>query len=364
MSIGRGADGGLEFDRDLSFANTLALPSRAERFWHARTESGVGDGLELANAHGWPITVLGGGSNLLLPPAIGGLTLRADIEGVAFRQGRGDTVHVEVGAGVGWHALVEACVGRELWGIENLALIPGLAGAAPIQNIGAYGVELADVVDWVELVDRRDARVQRLDRDACDLGYRDSVFKRELADQVVITRLGLTLSTRPRPQLDYGVLRERVAATSSARDVFEAVCAIRREKLPDPIRTPNAGSFFKNPLVTATVASRLLRQSPSMPHYPQPDGQVKLAAGWLIDQCGLKGRREGAFGVHDRQALVLVHFGGGTLEGLLAFADKLVDAVRERFGVVLEREPRRVDASGIYTPETGVGAPTIRASDG
>ncbi|OLO09061.1 UDP-N-acetylenolpyruvoylglucosamine reductase [Salinicola sp. MH3R3-1] len=357
MSTGLDVADGLAIDRDLSHANTLALPSRAERFWHARSESDVVDGLQLANAHGWPITVLGGGSNLLLPPAVGGLTLRADIEGVTFRQGLGDTVHVEVGAGVGWHALVEACVARELWGIENLALIPGLAGAAPIQNIGAYGVELADVIDWVELVDRRDARVQRLDRDACGLGYRDSVFKRELADQVVITRLGLTLSTRPRPQLDYGILRERVSASPSARDVFEAVCAIRREKLPDPIRTPNAGSFFKNPLVTAAVAARLLEQSPSMPHYPQPDGQVKLAAGWLIDQCGLKGHREGAFGVHDRQALVLVHFGGGTLEGLLAFADTLVAAVQARFGVVLEREPRCVEAPGIDTSKS-------EASDG
>jgi len=344
MSTDPNAVGGLEIDRDLSDANTLALPSRAERLWHARTEPSVVDGLQLANAHGWPITVLGGGSNLLLPPWVGGLTLRADIEDLVFRQGRGDTVHVEVGAGAGWHTLVEACVGRELWGIENLALIPGLAGAAPIQNIGAYGVELADVIDWVELVDRRDARGQRLDRDACGLGYRDSVFKRELAGQVVITRLGLTLSTRPRPQLDYGILRERVAATPGVRDVFEAVCAIRREKLPDPVRMPNAGSFFKNPLVTETIASRLLRQSPSMPHYPQLDGQVKLAAGWLIDQCGLKGWRDGAFGVHDRQALVLVHFGGGTLEGLLAFADKVVDAVHARFGVMLEREPRCVEA--------------------
>ncbi|OHY97532.1 UDP-N-acetylmuramate dehydrogenase [Salinicola sp. MIT1003] len=333
---------GLEVDHDLSDANTLALPSRAARFWRARTEGEVVQGLQLANEHGWEMTVLGGGSNVLLPRRIEGLTLRADLEDVSFASGRGDAVHVEVGAGVGWHALVESCVERELWGIENLALIPGLAGAAPIQNIGAYGVEIADVLDWVELVDRRDGRRHRLDREACELGYRDSVFKRELANQVVITRLGLTLSSRPAPKLDYGALSEHVTAPASARDVFTAVCAIRREKLPDPARTPNAGSFFKNPFVSEAQASRLLSRMPSMPHYPQPDGRVKLAAGWLIDQCGLKGYRQGSFGVHDRQALVLVHFGGGTLEGLLAFADQIVEVVHARFEVALEREPRWV----------------------
>lgn len=337
---------GLELDCDLSRANTLALPSRAKRLWRARNASDVKRGLQLANERGWALTVLGGGSNLILPEAIGGLVLRADLDGMSFNAGRGDAVHVEVGAGVGWHALVQACVERELWGIENLALIPGLVGAAPIQNIGAYGVEIADVLDWVELVDRRDGQLTRLDRDACELGYRDSVFKRALVDQVVIVRLGLTLSSRPNPRLDYGALSERVSSSPNAREVFEAVCRIRREKLPDPAITPNAGSFFKNPVVPEAVASRLSSQFPSMPRYPQATGEVKLAAGWLIDQCGLKGFRDGAFGVHDRQALVLVHFGGGTAAGLLAFADGIAERVQSRFGVSLEREPRSVAVSG------------------
>ncbi|OLO03540.1 MULTISPECIES: UDP-N-acetylmuramate dehydrogenase [Salinicola] len=332
----------LEADQDLSHANTMALPSLAEYLWRARNERDVGQGLQLANERGWDLTVLGGGSNLLLPRRIGGLTLCADIDEIAFSSGAGDAVHVEVGAGVGWHSLVEACVERELWGIENLALIPGRVGAAPIQNIGAYGVEIADVLDWVELVDRRDGKSHRLDREACELGYRDSIFKRELANQVVITRLGLTLSSRPRPRLDYGALSQHVGVSGSAREVFAAVCAIRREKLPDPSDLPNTGSFFKNPLVSGSQASRLLSEFPAMPHYPQADGRVKLAAGWLIDQCGLKGYRQGAFGVHDRQALVLVHFGGGVLAELLAFAGRIVDAVHARFAVTLEREPRCV----------------------
>ena len=336
---------GLQVDHDLSHANTLALPSRAERFWLSRCESDVVRGVELANRHDWGITVLGGGSNVLLPPLVGGLTLRADLAEVSFATGEEGAVHVEVGAGADWHALVRRCVERELWGIENLALIPGLAGAAPIQNIGAYGVEIADVLDWVELVDRRDGRPRRLSREACGLGYRDSVFKRELANQVVITRLGLILSTRPSPRLDYGALGERVSDPSSAQAIFEAVCAIRREKLPDPVVTPNAGSFFKNPLVSRARADGLLSEAPTMPHYPQPDGRVKLAAGWLIDQCGLRGLRKGAFGVHDRQALVLVHFGGGTLAELLSFSEEIVDTVHATFGVVLEREPRSIQTA-------------------
>lgn len=340
---------GLELDQDLSRANTLALPSRAKRLWRARNVRDVVQGLQFANEHAWPLTVLGGGSNLILPPTINGLVLRADLGGMSFRAGRGEAVHVEVGAGVGWHALVQACVERELWGIENLALIPGLAGAAPIQNIGAYGVEIADVLDWVELVDRHDGQLRRLDRDACELGYRDSVFKRAMADRVVIVGLGLTLSSRPNPQLGYGALSERVSASPGVRDVFEAVCRIRREKLPDPAVMPNAGSFFKNPIVSEARASRLSLQFPSMPRYPQPEGEIKLAAGWLIEQCGLKGLRDGAFGVHDRQALVLVHFGGGTYEGLLAFADGIAETVQKRFGVSLEREPRSIAISGENT---------------
>lgn len=334
------AANGIEFERDLTHANTLALPSRAERFWRARTEQDVLRGIHLANENDWALTVLGGGSNTLLPPIVEGLTLSPDLGGMAFRAGRGDTVRVEVGAGVAWHDLVRASVERDLWGLENLALIPGRVGAAPIQNIGAYGVELGDVLAWVELIDRCDGTLRRFERDACELGYRDSVFKRDLANRVVIARLELTLSLRPRPRLDYGVLGQRVGISPTAREVFDAVCAIRREKLPDPVALPNAGSFFKNPVVTQAHAERLLAAAPDMPHYAQPSGMVKLAAGWLIDQCGLKGHRDGAFGVHDRQALVLVHFGGGNLEELLAFAGRISSAVRDRFGVSLEREPR------------------------
>ncbi|GHB08070.1 UDP-N-acetylmuramate dehydrogenase [Salinicola rhizosphaerae] len=329
----------LEPDCDLTSTNTLALPSRAAWLLRAGTADEIVSGLRFAAARGWPVRVLGGGSNSLLPPSLPGLTIRPEIDGIAFDSGPDDGVEVEVGAGVSWHEFVTASVERGLWGVENLALIPGCTGAAPIQNIGAYGVELSDVLSWVEFIDRRDLSTHRVSAEACELGYRHSLFKGALADVAVITRLGLQLSRRATPRLDYGVLGERVSATPSVREIFEAVCAIRREKLPDPVTTPNAGSFFKNPVVDRAACDALLAETPDMPHYPLADGRAKLAAGWLIDQCGWKGARDGAFGVHDRQALVLVHFGGGTLAGLLAFAERIVVDVRQRFGVTLEREP-------------------------
>ncbi|WP_251976492.1 UDP-N-acetylmuramate dehydrogenase [Salinicola avicenniae] len=330
----------LRQDHDLSTVNTLALESRAANFLRVDQLAEVTAALRLAEARGWPLWVVGGGSNVLLPPRLEGLTLAPGFGGLEFSAPRDGTVLVEVGAGVNWHALVEACVSLDLWGLENLALIPGRAGAAPIQNIGAYGVELGDRLAWVEIIDRRDGERRRLSREACELGYRDSIFKRELNGQVVITRLGLALSTRPMPQLDYGVLRERVQGAPTPRAIFDAVCAIRREKLPDPASLPNAGSFFKNPVVSSARALALQEDYPGMPTYRQADGAVKLAAGWLIEQCGWKGAREGAFGVHAQQALVLVHFGGGTLDQLLAFAGRIAAAVETRFGVALEREPR------------------------
>lgn len=330
----------IERDVDLTGANTLGLPCRAERFVATDSLNTVRDALRQAGEQDWPLTVLGGGSNLVLRPWLPGLTLQptlADWYLEATEQGR---VRVHVGAGANWHSLVVALAERELWGTENLALIPGHAGAAPIQNIGAYGVELADVLEAVHLLHLEDGREAVLGRDDCAFGYRDSVFKHALENRVVITRLVLRVSTRPNPRLDYGDLAARLGAAPSASQVVAAVSAVRREKLPDPARLGNAGSFFKNPIVSAERAQALLASHPDMPHFPLADGRIKLAAGWLIDQCGLKGLRDGHVGIHDRQALVLVHHGGGSAEELLALAQRVIDEVEARFGVTLEREPR------------------------
>ena len=219
-------------------------------------------------------------------------------------------------------------------------MIPGDCGAAPVQNIGAYGVELSDVLKAVQVAELATGEMYWLNADACQFGYRDSIFKRALAGKVVITQLALRLSATPRPVLGYGDLAARVSESPTPLSVAQAVCAIRQEKLPDPAVLANAGSFFKNPLVSNDYTHRLLKEYPDMPHFPQPNSQTKLAAGWLIDQCGLKGQRLGAFGVHERQALVLVHFGGGDRPGLLSFADTIAQTVFDRFGVLLELEPR------------------------
>ncbi|WP_422720100.1 UDP-N-acetylmuramate dehydrogenase [Franzmannia qiaohouensis] len=327
-------------DHDLQRANTLGLPCVAERFIAAETPATLAAALETARRQAWPLTVLGGGSNLILPRRLEGLVVQPTFAEWRHRREAHGQVTLRVEAGMNWHTLVTESVTRGWWGLENLALIPGHCGAAPIQNIGAYGVELAEVLESVELLHLASGRQQTLPASACHFGYRDSIFKGELEGRVVITALTLTLSESPQPRLAYGDLASRVGAEPTPLEVAEAVSAIRREKLPDPAQLGNAGSFFKNPLVSAEQARRLLEQAPDMPHFAQPDGRVKLAAGWLIDRCGLKGMRRGAFGVHERQALVLVHHGGGDAEGLLAFAEEVAAAVEARFGVMLSREPR------------------------
>ncbi|MGR2738846.1 UDP-N-acetylmuramate dehydrogenase [Billgrantia sp. Q4P2] len=326
-------------DHDLSPANTLGLPCRAERFAAPATIGSLRRLLCLTAEQNWPLTVLGGGSNLILPEYLPGLVLQPMLRHWWLeRQGSGVLVHV--GAGVEWHSLVMALAGRGLWGTENLALIPGLCGAAPIQNVGAYGVELGEVLEAVQVLFVEDGRSAVLTPEECAFGYRDSIFKGELEGRVVITGLTLRLSRVASPRLAYGDLAQRVGPRPSPLEVAEAVCAIRREKLPDPAELGNAGSFFKNPIVERKQAEEMLSSWPAMPYFELTDGRVKLAAGWLIDRCGLKGWRSGHFGVHDRQALVLVHFGGGSAAELLAFADRVVAQVQARFGVVLEREPR------------------------
>lgn len=324
---------------DLTHANTLRLPSCAERFAAPKTLHHLQSVLRQAASQQWPVTLLGGGSNVLLPPRIAGIVVCPALKQWWLELQKGEVI-AYVGAGVNWHSLVMALASRGLWGVENLALIPGSCGAAPVQNIGAYGVELKDVLLGVQTLDIASGCVRWLSVAECQLGYRDSVFKHRLANRVVITQLAIRLSRQPSPKLDYGDLAARLPSMPTPLAVAKAVCAVRHAKLPDPNVLANAGSFFKNPLVSQAHAKQLLQQNPAMPHFLQPDGKIKLAAGWLIDQCGLKGWREGSFGVHAQQALVLVHFGGGDRAGLLQFAERVANAVSVRFGIALEPEPR------------------------
>ena len=284
--------------------------------------------------------VLSGGNNVLFTEDYDGLLLTPVARQITILEERGETIRVRAEAGVEWDDLVEWAVERGLWGVENLSLIPGKAGAAPVQNIGAYGCEAADTIRRVEMFCVETATMLTLDAAHCGFGYRESVFKHALKGRVVITAVELELSRTPRPRLGYGDVEREVEARGGAtlRNIREAVCAIRRSKLPDPAVLGNAGSFFKNPVVEAPVAGALLAEYPDMPHYPAPEGRVKLAAGWLIDRAGMKGHREGNVGVHERQALVLVNYGGATGGEVIAFAHRVRQRVRERFGIEIDTE--------------------------
>ena len=285
-------------------------------------------------------TVLAGGNNILFTEDYNGVLLTPVARQIAVLSDDGEEVRVRADAGVEWDDLVEWAVERGLWGIENLSLIPGKAGAAPVQNIGAYGCEAKDVIRRVEMFCVGTGALLTLDAAHCGFGYRESVFKHDLKGRVVITAVEIALSRTPRPRLGYGDVEREVEARGGVtlRNIREAICAIRRAKLPDPAVLGNAGSFFKNPVVGAAAAERLLAEYPEMPHYPAPEGRVKLAAGWLIDRAGMKGHREGTVGVHERQALVLVNYGGATGGEVIAFARKVQAKVRERFGIGIDTE--------------------------
>ncbi len=284
--------------------------------------------------------VLAGGNNILFTGDYEGVLLTPVARQIALLSDDGEEVRVRVDAGVEWDDLVEWAVQRGLWGIENLSLIPGKAGAAPVQNIGAYGCEAKDAIRRVEMYCVETGAMLTLDAAHCGFGYRESVFKHDLKGRVIITAIEIALSHTPRPRLGYGDVEREVESRGGVtlRNIREAICSIRRAKLPDPAVLGNAGSFFKNPVVEASVAENLLKTYPEMPHYPAPEGRVKLAAGWLIDRAGMKGRREGAVGVHERQALVLVNHGGATGGEVIAFAHKVQETVREKFGIEIDTE--------------------------
>ncbi len=290
-----------------------------------------------------PKFVLGGGSNVVLTRDFAGVVLKVEIRGRRLLREDADAWIVEVGAGEPWHDVVGWTVQQGWPGLENLALIPGCTGAAPVQNIGAYGVELKDRFESLDAVDLVTGRTVTLDAAACRFGYRDSVFKQHLAGKNVITRVRLRLPRPWQPVLGYLDLERRMAETGNrtpdAQTVFDWVCAIRRAKLPDPALIGNAGSFFKNPVVSPEQCRDIIGRDPAVVHYLLADGSCKLAAGWLIDACGWKGKSVGRAGVYDKQALVLVNRGGASGAEVVTLARAIQESVYGRFGIRLEPEP-------------------------
>ncbi|OLL29952.1 UDP-N-acetylenolpyruvoylglucosamine reductase [Burkholderia sp. SRS-W-2-2016] len=336
--------------------NTFGFDVRAQFACRIEREEQLLAAVRDPRAAGLPRLVLGGGSNVVLTGDFAGLVLLVALRGRRVVREDDDAWYVEAAGGEPWHEFVAWTLEQGLPGLENLALIPGTVGAAPIQNIGAYGLEMCERFVSLRAIELATGEAVELDADACRFGYRDSFFKREGRERFVITSVTFRLPKAWQPRAGYADLARELAArgyaasadqaddaaataTPTAQAIFDAVVAVRRAKLPDPLELGNAGSFFKNPVIDAAQFDALKHREPELVSYPQADGRVKLAAGWLIDRCGWKGRALGAAAVHDRQALVLVNRGGASGAEVLALARAIQQDVREKFGVELEAEP-------------------------
>ena len=327
-------------DQNLTGFSTLGLPSTAEFFTKARSHQDVRAAVQWCLDQDQEVRVLGGGSNLLLPRQVPGLVLSNQIFGVHVEQENADHVWVTIGAGENWHEFTQHAISQGWYGLENLSLIPGTVGAAPVQNIGAYGVELEQVFESLTAVELATGVLFEFGKEDCQFSYRDSLFKQQ-EHRFCITEVQLKLSKHFQPVLTYGPLKDFAGQTAQA--LAEEVCAIRRSKLPDPAEIPNAGSFFKNPIVTKAQAETLHNDFPELVMFPATDGQVKLAAGWLLEKAGFKGYQDEAtgLGMYKHQALVLINPNYASLNQLLTFVGKIQQKVWDMFGVLLEVEPRQ-----------------------
>ncbi|EZH82194.1 UDP-N-acetylmuramate dehydrogenase [Ectopseudomonas composti] len=332
----------LQSDVSLKAFNSFGVDVRARLFAEAHDDEDAREALSLAAQRNVPLLVIGGGSNLLLTRDVEALVLRMASRGIRILSEDGEQVLVEAEAGEPWHPFVQWSLAQGLNGLENLSLIPGTVGAAPMQNIGAYGVEIKDLFAGLTALDRQTGELRDFTTEECAFAYRDSLFKREVGRWLIL-RVRFRLSRLASLRLDYGPVRQRLVEMGievpTATDVSQAICAIRSEKLPNPVELGNAGSFFKNPVVPFGLAERIRAEHADLVSYPAGDGLSKLAAGWLIERAGWKGFREGDAGVHRLQALVLVNYGQATGAQLLQLAQRIQADIRARFGVELEIEP-------------------------
>ena len=332
----------LQVDASLKPFNSFGVDVRARLFAEAHNDDEVREALQYCAERELPLLVIGGGSNVLLTQDVQALVLRMATRGIRVIEDSGQRVVVEAEAGEVWHAFVLWTLAQGFAGLENLSLIPGTVGAAPMQNIGAYGVEIKDVFAGLTALDRQTGQLHDFTLEECNFGYRDSVFKQH-PGRWLILRVRFALSRAARLHLEYGPVRQRLSEQGihqpTATDVSRAISSIRSEKLPDPAVLGNAGSFFKNPVVSSALAAELKLTHPNLVGYPQADGQVKLAAGWLIETAGWKGFREDDAGVHRLQSLVLVNYGAATGLQLLSLAQRIQEDIARRFNVQLEMEP-------------------------
>jgi UDP-N-acetylmuramate dehydrogenase len=321
--------------------NTFGLAANAREIYSVRSISRLRKKLKDNNL---AVFILGGGSNILLTQDVEGLVLKNELRGKSIVSQDAEGVKVAVRSGENWHQFVLWSLENNLAGIENLSLIPGTLGAAPIQNIGAYGVELKDIFEGLEAMNLETGEIRFFKKEECHFGYRDSIFKRELKGKYFITKIFLRLqdASKAKVSVEYGAIRqileEKKIDNPTVKDVSNAVIEIRQSKLPDPKKLGNSGSFFKNPVISKTHFLSVQQNFPEIVFYDLPDGTVKIPAGWLIERAGWKGKRVGNTGSHARQALVLVNYGGATGAEIKALSDEIIASVKGKYGIELERE--------------------------
>lgn len=323
----------------LQALNTFRVPAKAEHYVHIDSTAQLQALLKMDIWREAQHYVLGEGSNTLFINDYDGLVLNNTIKGIGIIKTDADATFLKLGAGENWHQAVIYAISHDLHGIENLSLIPGTVGAAPIQNIGAYGAEIKDVIHSVEAVNVQTGEIKQFDASDCEFAYRDSIFKNALRGKYIITSVTLKLWNTPHFNTSYHALQDKLKELNitelSLKNISDVVIAVRQSKLPDPKIMPNAGSFFKNPIVNQVFFEKLQQQYPHMPHYDLPDNHFKIPAGWLIETCGWKGKRVGKVGVHDKQALVLVNHDGGTGQDIYQLSQAIQADVNNTFGIQL-----------------------------
>ncbi|SIT01210.1 UDP-N-acetylmuramate dehydrogenase [Belliella pelovolcani] len=321
--------------------NTFGIDKKAKFFAIANTEEDVLEALEKAKEWNIPLLILGGGSNILLTQDINALVLKMEISGINLIEESKEDVFVEVGAGENWHQFVLHCIEQNWAGVENLSLIPGTVGASPMQNIGAYGIEIKEVFHTLRAINRDSGKTEVFDWNECQFGYRESVFKNALKDQYIITKVSFKLKKNPIFNISYGAIEETLQTMGikelNIKAISDAVIQIRQSKLPDPAVIGNAGSFFKNPTISQEQFDKLKSEYPNIPGYPNENG-IKVAAAWLIEQAGWKGQTFGKIGVHKLQPLVLVNYGDGDGKEIANLSKKIQTSIQEKFGILLHPE--------------------------
>lgn len=336
----------IQTDYNLKPINTFGIAAQTKFFCRASSLAELQEALSFASEKEIPVLILGGGSNLLFTQDWPGLTIQVRNTGIQLIEETKDEVLVEVAAGENWHQFVLETLRRGWFGLENLSLIPGSVGAAPMQNIGAYGAEVRQTITEVQIWNREDHKLEWISNEECQFGYRESTFKQARKDKAVVWAVRFRLSKKPAVKTSYGdiqkVLLEKGIENPDPSMVSQAVIEIRQSKLPDPAVLGNAGSFFKNPVISESQAEALRNAFPDIPLYPAEPGFKKVAAGWLIEKAGWKGQSRGTHGVHERQALVLVNYGGATGAEIHQLAKDIQADVRSRFGIELQMEVNRI----------------------